>query len=143
MPLTDKGKEIMASMREQYPSEEKAKEVFYASANKGTITGVHRAEGGLVKVGGTDKVTGGSPALPPDGPAAPAPKIKTRGTAATPSATSGPHQAKGQTVQRRNAGGLVKARTSGQSVSSYAHGGRMFKHRGRRNKGPLHEYYAA
>lgn len=28
-------------MEKQYPSEKKAKEVFYASANKGTITGVH------------------------------------------------------------------------------------------------------
>lgn len=42
MPLTAKGKKIMASMRETYPTEEKAKEVFYASENKGTISGVHR-----------------------------------------------------------------------------------------------------
>jgi len=41
MPLTEKGKKIMASMRKTYPNEEKAKEVFYASENAGKITGVH------------------------------------------------------------------------------------------------------
>lgn len=41
MPLTSKGKEILSSMEKTYKSPEKAKEVFYASANKGTITGVH------------------------------------------------------------------------------------------------------
>jgi hypothetical protein len=41
MPLTAKGKEIMASMRKTYPSKEKAEEVFYASENAGKITGVH------------------------------------------------------------------------------------------------------
>lgn len=43
MPLTAKGKEILASMEKQYGAE-KGKEVFYASANKGTITGVHDGE---------------------------------------------------------------------------------------------------
>lgn len=41
MPLTDKGKKIMSSMKKTYPDEETAKRVFYASANKGTIKGVH------------------------------------------------------------------------------------------------------
>lgn len=40
MPLTSKGREIMASMRKQYSSEKKAKSVFYASKNAGRITGV-------------------------------------------------------------------------------------------------------
>ena len=40
MPLTDKGEKIMASMVQQY-GPEKGKSVFYASANKGTISGVH------------------------------------------------------------------------------------------------------
>ena len=40
MPLTKKGKKILKSTKEQYGSE-KGEEVFYASANKGTITGVH------------------------------------------------------------------------------------------------------
>ncbi len=40
MPLTPKGEKIMKSMVEEY-GPEKGKEVFYASANKGTITGVH------------------------------------------------------------------------------------------------------
>jgi hypothetical protein len=40
MPLTDKGREIMAAMKKEY-GEEKGERVFYASANKGKITGVH------------------------------------------------------------------------------------------------------
>jgi len=42
MPLTEKGRKIMASMRETYPSEKEAKQVFYASENAGKITGVHK-----------------------------------------------------------------------------------------------------
>lgn len=38
-PLTSKGREIMENMRKQY-GEEKGEGVFYASAKKGTITGV-------------------------------------------------------------------------------------------------------
>jgi len=41
MPLTAKGREILAAMRKTYGSEKKAKEVFYASINKGKIKGVH------------------------------------------------------------------------------------------------------
>lgn len=40
MPLTSKGKKIMASMKKQYG--ERAKEVFYASKNKGKISGVDK-----------------------------------------------------------------------------------------------------
>jgi len=40
MPLTKKGKKIMRAMRAQYGK--RAKEVFYASAKKGTIKGVHK-----------------------------------------------------------------------------------------------------
>lgn len=40
MPLTEKGQEILANMKREY-GEEKGEQVFYASANKGTITGVH------------------------------------------------------------------------------------------------------
>ena len=39
MPLTKKGRKIMASMTEQYGAE-KGKQVFYASRNAGKITGV-------------------------------------------------------------------------------------------------------
>ena len=39
MPLTKKGRKIMASMKEEY-GEKKGKQVFYASRNKGIITGV-------------------------------------------------------------------------------------------------------
>ena len=34
MPLTDKGKKVLADMKKQY-GEKKGKEVFYASINKG------------------------------------------------------------------------------------------------------------
>ena len=40
MPLTKKGESIMRTMMKQYGAK-KAKSVFYASANKGTIKGVH------------------------------------------------------------------------------------------------------
>ena len=40
MPQTAKGRKIMTSMQKQYGAK-KGKTVFYASANKGTITGVH------------------------------------------------------------------------------------------------------
>lgn len=43
MPLTAKGKKILASMKEQYGAE-KGKEVFYASQKKGTIKGTHRGK---------------------------------------------------------------------------------------------------
>lgn len=45
MPLTKKGHEIMAAMKEQYGSE-KGERVFYAAANKGTISGVERSKKG-------------------------------------------------------------------------------------------------
>jgi hypothetical protein len=41
MPLTEKGKKIMNSMKREYGSQ-KGKQVFYASRNKGTIGGVER-----------------------------------------------------------------------------------------------------
>jgi hypothetical protein len=42
MPLTAKGEEIKAAMQEQYGAE-KGEEVFYASKNAGTISGVDEA----------------------------------------------------------------------------------------------------
>ncbi len=39
MPLTAKGRKIMKNMAKEYGAK-KAKRVFYASRNKGTITGV-------------------------------------------------------------------------------------------------------
>jgi hypothetical protein len=42
MPLTHKGEEIKQAMEKQYGAE-KGEEVFYASKNKGTITGVDAA----------------------------------------------------------------------------------------------------
>ena len=40
-PMTTKGKKIMSSMKKQYVSK-RGKQVFYASANKGKIKGVHK-----------------------------------------------------------------------------------------------------
>ena len=40
MPLTAKGRKIMKSMRKQYGK--RAKEVFYASRNKGKISGIEK-----------------------------------------------------------------------------------------------------
>lgn len=42
MPLTDKGDEIKKNMEQQYGAK-KGEQVFYASANKGTIKNVHEA----------------------------------------------------------------------------------------------------
>lgn len=42
MPLTAKGEEILANMKKQY-GEKQGTEIFYASKNKGTITGVDAA----------------------------------------------------------------------------------------------------
>lgn len=41
MPLTKKGKKIMSAMKKEY-GKEKGKQVFYASANKGTIKKVEK-----------------------------------------------------------------------------------------------------
>jgi hypothetical protein len=43
MPKTKKGKKIMAAMKKEYGSK-KGEEVFYASANKGKIKGVHKGK---------------------------------------------------------------------------------------------------
>ena len=42
MPLTKKGEKIKSAMTKEY-GEKKGEEVFYASANKGKIKGVHKA----------------------------------------------------------------------------------------------------
>jgi len=41
MPLTDKGKKIMRSMKKKYGTK-KGEQVFYASKNKGTIKKVEK-----------------------------------------------------------------------------------------------------
>lgn len=45
MPVTKKGAKIKRAMVKQYGAA-KAQKVFYASANKGTIKGVHRRKRG-------------------------------------------------------------------------------------------------
>lgn len=41
MPLTDKGKKIKRNMVKEY-GKKKGEDVFYASINKGNITGAHK-----------------------------------------------------------------------------------------------------
>jgi hypothetical protein len=49
MPLTQKGKDIMQSMKRTYGGK-KGEQVFYATANAGKITGVEeKAKGGRVR----------------------------------------------------------------------------------------------
>lgn len=48
MPLNEKGKKIMASMKAQY-GEEKGEQVFYASRNKGVIANVERVRQARMK----------------------------------------------------------------------------------------------
>lgn len=43
MPATKKGAKIKAAMKQQY-GEKKGEQVFFASANKGTIKGVHKTK---------------------------------------------------------------------------------------------------
>lgn len=41
MPLTSKGKKVLTNYEKEYGAE-KGKSYFYASINKGTLTGVHK-----------------------------------------------------------------------------------------------------
>src|SRR5262245_24481732 len=68
MPLTPKGQKIMANMQRQYGAE-KGERVFYASRNKGIISGVDpgHAFGGGVPFGGRN-VPFGSVQYSPFGP---------------------------------------------------------------------------
>lgn len=45
MPLTKKGQKIKSAMTKEY-GEKKGEKVFYASQNKGTIKGTHKAKKG-------------------------------------------------------------------------------------------------
>ena len=54
MPLTDKGAKIMSSMKSQYGGK-KGEQVFYASRNKGRITGVEKATGKSHKYDGSHR----------------------------------------------------------------------------------------
>ena len=48
MPLTKKGAKIKRKMEKEY-GKEKGEEIFYASQNKGTIKGTHKAKKGKKK----------------------------------------------------------------------------------------------
>lgn len=43
MPLTPKGRKVKAAMTKQY-GKDKGERVFYASQNKGTVKGTHKAK---------------------------------------------------------------------------------------------------
>jgi len=43
MPMTEKGKKIMKSMKKQY-GKKKGEKIFYASKNKGVIKGVEKGK---------------------------------------------------------------------------------------------------
>jgi hypothetical protein len=43
MPMTDKGKKIKSAMKEKY-GKKRGEQVFYASAQKGTIKGVEKGK---------------------------------------------------------------------------------------------------
>lgn len=62
MPLTSKGEEIMHNMEKTYGSEKKAEQVFYASKNAGTISGVDVFGDAMLSFGG------GFPVASPTGP---------------------------------------------------------------------------
>lgn len=42
MPLTQKGKKVLAKMKSTYKDEDKAKRVFYSSINTGKIEGAEK-----------------------------------------------------------------------------------------------------
>lgn len=42
MPLSDKGKKVLAAMKKQYGTD-RGKEVFYASISKGKVKGVEKS----------------------------------------------------------------------------------------------------
>ena len=44
MPLTAKGRKVLAAMKKTYGAK-KGKQVFYASQKKGTIKGTHKKRG--------------------------------------------------------------------------------------------------
>jgi len=48
MPLTKKGRKILSAMKKEYGIK-RGKSVFYASANKGRIKGVHGKRSGAMK----------------------------------------------------------------------------------------------
>jgi len=60
MPLTTKGSKIKSAMTKKY-GEKKGEQIFYASANKGTITDVEKkqklAKGGATRKASKSKVT--------------------------------------------------------------------------------------
>jgi hypothetical protein len=54
MPLTKKGKKIMGAMQSQYGAK-KGEQVFYASRNKGRISGVEKATGKSHRIDGAHR----------------------------------------------------------------------------------------
>ena len=57
MPFTPKGKKVMAAMDKEY-GPEKGEKVFYASRNKGTISGVEEKDKKKHQVSAVKKMMG-------------------------------------------------------------------------------------
>lgn len=51
MPLTDKGSKILKNMKREYGAK-KGKSVFYASINKGTISGAEKTRARAMSLAG-------------------------------------------------------------------------------------------
>lgn len=58
MPLTDKGRKVLAEMQKQY-GEKKGENVFYASINKGTVKGAEMPGAGKGKEAKAPRKSGG------------------------------------------------------------------------------------
>lgn len=113
MPLTAKGEEILGNMKEQYGAE-KGEQVFHASKNKGTITGVDQNEG-------PDKPGPSAPDRPrrPGGPADPS-----AGAAALPATGSDEQlgspfpQFKGDAAKAKELDGSLPTAVSHQDLAA-------------------------
>lgn len=55
MPLTPKGRKVLAAMRKKY-GDKKGESVFYASIRKGTLKGAEAADGITVLAEGYDEL---------------------------------------------------------------------------------------
>jgi hypothetical protein len=89
MPLTAKGEEILAQMKEQY-GEEKGERVFYAAKNKGTITGVDAMKARAKDVTQGRARDDGLPGIPHSSAQQPVTPVESTPTRTPPAPTEAP-----------------------------------------------------
>jgi hypothetical protein len=89
MPLTAKGEEILAQMKEQY-GEEKGERVFYAAKNKGTITGVDAMKARAKDVTQGRARDDGLPGIPHSNAEEPLPSVEATPTRTPPAPSEKP-----------------------------------------------------